>query len=152
MWSESSFPAQPCHQRAPSAGARPFCRLTLSVRLVMKMSVILCNVMWGTLVAVPQWQEWSSWGDGVMPRKYTFYSTLAVYNVVSRACTWLNLQHKYVSIFLLSEYLHRMETEEAQEMSQMPGKRLPTAWLSHWLQIVDTIDPQKGSYSLGQRL
>lgn len=34
-----------------------------------------------------------------------------------------------------------METEEAQEMAQMPGKRLPTAWLSRRVQKVDTIGP-----------
>lgn len=39
----------------------------------------------------------------------------------------IKLTHIYISISLPLEYLHRMETEEAQEMAQMPGKRLPTA-------------------------
>lgn len=47
MWSEGPFSATPRYQRAPSAGAKPLSKLSLSVRLVMKMSVILCNVMWG---------------------------------------------------------------------------------------------------------
>lgn len=30
--------------------------------------------------------------------------------------------HIYISTSLPLEYLHRMETEEAQEIAQMPGK------------------------------
>lgn len=52
MWSESPFPATPHYQRAPSAGAQPLSKLGLSVRLVMKMSVILCNVVRGTVVCL----------------------------------------------------------------------------------------------------
>lgn len=39
-----------------------------------------------------------------------------------------------------------METEEAQEMAPMPGKRLPTAWLRRRVQKVVTISPQTDSY------
>lgn len=78
MWSEGPFPATLRCQRAASPGSR------LSVRLVMKMSVILCNVMWGTVALLQLRQERSSRGDKVSAEKYT---TPAFYNVVSSACT-----------------------------------------------------------------
>lgn len=36
--------------------------------------------------------------------------------------------HVYIYISLSSEYLHHMETEEAQEMTQMSGKTQPPDW------------------------
>lgn len=50
-----------------------------------------------------------------------------IYNVVSLRLHLIKLTHISISISLPLEYLNRMETEEAQEMAQMPGKRLPTA-------------------------
>lgn len=36
--------------------------------------------------------------------------------------------HVYIYISLSSEYLHHMEREEAQEMTQMPGKTQLPDW------------------------
>ena len=78
MWSESPFPAATRHHRAPSAAAQPLSKLGLSVRLVMKMSVILCNVMQGTVCGCDK---------SDLAEMYTLYSTQAFYNVVPPACT-----------------------------------------------------------------
>lgn len=46
MWSESLFPATLRYRQGPhQSGPELLSVLRLSVRLVMKMSVILCNVM-----------------------------------------------------------------------------------------------------------
>lgn len=68
MWSESLFLSRLAPHRGPCSPPNTFSKFTLSVKAVMKMSVVLCNVMWKTVVCSAGTGR-SCLGDGDTQRK-----------------------------------------------------------------------------------